>query len=177
MRQSLFVSLFLAALLAPAALAQPTFGGTVALGIANADGDRLAYTATGEYRNGSRAYTVRSTYMTEIFGDNAAEFSVMGGIAQNGRGLGGAWLVAGPSLFVYEDRQSCFLSGLFGDTTPCTSSSSYSYHPGLAVGAGATLFQLGPVGVGGYLFGNLNPKAPMAGATLQFSISGTAGRR
>ena len=176
--RTLLLSLLLSACLAPAAQAQPTIGLTSAFGIGKAQDNKIAAVGTWEYRSGTRAFSVRGGGVFDLFGDSAAELAAMGGVAQEGRGLGGAWLVAGPSLFAYGERRSCLFSGLgsIGGSS-CTPESTYSYHPGLSAGAGATLLQLGPFGIGAYLFGNFNLKAPMAGATLQFSLSGRAGRR
>ena len=178
MRILLFLLAISACTLAPSVTAQARIGFSGSAGVANSQGGKAALLATWEYRRGTRAYSVRGVGAGEIFGDSAAELAVMGGVAQSGRGLGDAWFVAGPSLFVYEERhRSCLFSGGEGwlGGSPCTPASTYSFHPGLSVGAGATLVQLGSLGLGGYLFGNLNPKAPMLGATLMFSITGPAG--
>ena len=168
----------LIAFLVPTAFAQPRIGLTTAMGIGQADGNKAAVAGTWEYRSGTRAFSVRGGGVLDLFGDSAFELAVMGGVAQGERGLGRTWVVAGPSLLIYETRRSCLFSGLgsLGGSS-CDSDPSYSPHPGLSFGAGATFFRLGLFGVGGYLFGNLNLKAPMAGATLQFSLSGPAGRR
>jgi hypothetical protein len=168
----LLCSLFLVPIVTLSASAQTRAGVMAGVGFGGTGKQLFSSVASVEYRSGAFAASLRGAVAAPLFSDGAYEVALLGGYAQGER-LGRGWLVVGPSLFVYQDNTTCFVSDLLG-SDDCEASSAHSFYPGLAAGLGGTALSLGQADLGVYVVGNLNARAPMLGVNfvIHHSING-----